>query len=67
MTRRPDPTDRPPRDLAARPVSVHLHLSPVLYDKAYAAARDARQTVPSWIRDQVRAAIDNDNRRPPRS
>ena len=52
---------KPPLDATDRSVSVHLVLPSRLYDKSYAAARDARQSVNEWIRDRIRDGI-----RPPR-
>lgn len=51
-------TNRPGRpriDAAAPSVSVHLHLSATMYQKAYEAAKRERQTVNDWIRDRIRA------------
>jgi predicted HicB family RNase H-like nuclease len=41
---------------------VHLDLPAQLYDKTYAEAKRARQSVNDWIRDQIRDAM---TRRPP--
>jgi len=61
----PDPPSKPGRprvDPADRSVAVHLTVPARLYDRSYAAARAARQTVNDWIRDRLREAI----ARPPR-
>ena len=52
----PNRPGRPSIDPHDRPVSVHVTLDVVLYDKAYAAARRERVNVPEWIRRQLRQA-----------
>jgi len=51
------PPGRPRVDASDRSVSVHLVLSSRLYDKSYAAAKDARQSVNDWIRERLHEAV----------
>jgi hypothetical protein len=56
------PTNRPGRpsiDPHDQPVSVHVTMDGLLYDKAYQAARRERVNVPEWIRRQLRQATAN--------
>jgi GTPase Era involved in 16S rRNA processing len=64
-TKRRSAGGRPPLDRSAPAVSVHVHMSATLYDKSYAAASRERQTVPEWIREQLRQATATTPKDPP--
>jgi hypothetical protein len=48
---------RPPLAANAPSVSVHIRLPAPDYDRAYAAARHERLTVPAWIRQRVTGRV----------